>query len=315
MKVFIFSHDADIDGMGPIVLGKLVFDDVDYCLVNYNNIDEELKKRINDGTLDEYDAVYVTDVCPKRETLEYVKNFDLKDKFQVIDHHDKSMANKDLDFCKNIEVQRNNVKTCATELFRRYILENFTPDKVAGANVAVFTELTRLSDTWDWKKENVEIADDLAELFNAIGAEKYIDSMTEKLKKGNAFTFSNEEWQTIDKRRKMLDKIYNDALACLHIEDVDGVKVAVSQIGHDYVNNFSQLLRDQKIDADVLAVPMFDRGSMSYRYLREGFDVNQFAQKFGGGGSKAAAGSPINELALQKFAINPPEDESSKKED
>ena len=32
MKVLIFSHESDIDGLGNIVLAKLAFKDLDYIL-------------------------------------------------------------------------------------------------------------------------------------------------------------------------------------------------------------------------------------------------------------------------------------------
>ena len=40
MKIFLFSHIADCDGITPVILSKLAFNQVDYKLLN-NPIDKD----------------------------------------------------------------------------------------------------------------------------------------------------------------------------------------------------------------------------------------------------------------------------------
>jgi len=47
MKVLIFSHKSDIDGMGSAVLSKLAFKDVEYVLCETVNVQTEVEKDYN----------------------------------------------------------------------------------------------------------------------------------------------------------------------------------------------------------------------------------------------------------------------------
>ena len=44
MKVLLFTHKSDIDGMGNAVLAKLAFADVEYVLCETINLQKEIKK-------------------------------------------------------------------------------------------------------------------------------------------------------------------------------------------------------------------------------------------------------------------------------
>ena len=46
MKILLFSHKADNDGVTPVILSKLVFDEVDYILEEPSTIDESFKNSL-----------------------------------------------------------------------------------------------------------------------------------------------------------------------------------------------------------------------------------------------------------------------------
>ncbi len=307
MKILMFSHDADIDGMGPIVLASYLYnqpgDQIDYELVNYKNIDQKIVSQLENGSLAAYDMVYITDVCPTRDTLELLdREQSLKGKLMLFDHHRSSLGNRDFGWVDIRESMLDGLKrTSATELFYYYMRYAYSSHwenrKLFSPTEALkqFVVLTRTSDIWDSEDPNFNKADDLAELFNQIGSDEYIGRMIYRIRKDGNFEFTAEDLNDIAKRRKLIEDACVKAYDTMRIVNVDGTKVAICDINYSFKNNFSQYLRDHSVQADIMAIADFNRGSMSYRTLSQSADCNAFAKKFGGGGNPAAAGSPITD--------------------
>ena len=88
MKVLIFTHKNDIDGMGNAILSKLAFDNVDYILCETFDLQEKVIEFINTKKMYEYDRIFITDLCLNEDVLNRIdKDEKLKNKFQIIDHH------------------------------------------------------------------------------------------------------------------------------------------------------------------------------------------------------------------------------------
>ena len=69
-RYLVVTHGVDIDGMGPIVLARAAFGagNVDaYFVNNVAETSNAVKKALS--KIDEYERVFVTDVCPSFETL------------------------------------------------------------------------------------------------------------------------------------------------------------------------------------------------------------------------------------------------------
>ena len=62
MKVLLFTHKSDIDGMGNVVLAKLAFTKVEYRLCETFNLQNEIKKYYDNKTIYDYDRIFVTDM-------------------------------------------------------------------------------------------------------------------------------------------------------------------------------------------------------------------------------------------------------------
>ena len=88
MKVLIFTHKNDIDGMGNAVLSKLVFDNVDYVLCETFDLNCKVNEYINTNKIYDYDKIFITDLCLDEKTLSDInENKKIKNKIQIIDHH------------------------------------------------------------------------------------------------------------------------------------------------------------------------------------------------------------------------------------
>lgn len=73
MKVLIFSHRADVDGITPVILSKLAFEEVDYILEEPSTINDKLKEVYEAEMFNQYDFVYVTDLCINHDLAKRIK--------------------------------------------------------------------------------------------------------------------------------------------------------------------------------------------------------------------------------------------------
>ncbi len=93
MKILLFTHKSDIDGMGSVVLSKLAFKQVDYVLCETFNLQKEIEKYYQNKTIYDYDKIFITDLCPEKSDLEKIKNDKkLENKCFVFDHHKSAIG-------------------------------------------------------------------------------------------------------------------------------------------------------------------------------------------------------------------------------
>ena len=206
-KVIIFSHESDIDGMGGVILGKLAFNNIQYVLSpGVVDLENKFRKMLEGKSLYQYDKIYITDLALSNPSLEMVsKDSILSKKVLIFDHHASSIKEGlgIYDFTKIMEKDENGLLRCGTDLFYDYLFNNGYLTK--SPKLDTFVELTRLEDSWEWKKEGSKgiKAHDLAILYNSIGIEKYIESMYQKLiSSSTLFELSKEEELIIKKRKE-----------------------------------------------------------------------------------------------------------------
>lgn len=173
MKVLLFTHKSDIDGMGNAVLAKLAFEDVDYVLCETFNLQNEILKYYTDGSIYNYDAIFVTDLWLEEPMLTRVANDrQLKNKFFVFDHHKSALeGNFNKYSFTTIRISDEKGLCSGTSLFYEYLISN---NLIASNNKAIqdFSELTRKYDTWEWKtKYNDEMPHELSLLFDSVGCD------------------------------------------------------------------------------------------------------------------------------------------------
>ncbi len=126
MKVLLFTHEDDIDGMGSIVIGKIAFSDFDYIPCKTFEVNEKVEKTINNGTIYNYDMIFVTDICIKEPLLSSInQDGRLKEKILVLDHHKSEIeeGNNKYSFVR-ISVANEFGKVSGTSLFYDYLRLN-----------------------------------------------------------------------------------------------------------------------------------------------------------------------------------------------
>ena len=294
MKVLLFTHKNDIDGMGNAILAKLAFDSVDYVLCETFDLKKKVEEYFKNKKIYEYDKIFITDLCLGEENLKQIDEDEkLKGKFQIIDHHKTYEDEKYTRFSfVQVKLKNDHGLCCATSLFYEYLLNNNY--LVRNDAIDEFVELTRQHDTWEWKNiYNNEKSRELAILFDAIGINGYIKFIYEKLLKEQTFEYSEIERMLIDNKKIEISEAVEEYLDKIYYKNILDLKAGIIFINYEYRNELAEYLRENKYDIDFVMMISLDRGVVSYRSTKDGISVRKVAEYFGGKGHDKAATNPI----------------------
>ena len=303
MKVLLFTHKNDIDGMGNAILAQLAFSEVDYELCGTFDLTSSVESYFEKDKIYHYDRIYVTDLCLEDPVLSKVAmDSKLEGKVLVFDHH-KTFTDPKYTSHKfvTVKIEDEYGLCCGTSLFYKHLVSEGLIDK-DNKCISEFVELTRQHDTWEWRNiYNNEKSRELSILFDALGYDGYISLMTEKLRKEDIFEFDSMERILIDNRKKQI------ALKCEYYKDkiiyreILGMKAGIVFITYEYRNELAEYFRENKFDMDFTMMIALDPGVVAYRSVREGKAVRPVAVLFGGKGHDKAATNPITDEMVSKI--------------
>ena len=294
MKVLLFTHKNDIDGMGNAILAKLAFDSVDYVLCETFDLKKKVEEYLKNKKIYEYEKIFITDLCLGEEKLKQIDEDEkLKGKFQIIDHHKTYEDEKYTRFSfVQVKLKNDHGLCCATSLFYEYLLNNNY--LVRNDAIDEFVELTRQHDTWEWKNiYNNEKSRELAILFDAIGINGYIKFIYEKLLKEQTFEYNEIERMLINNKKIEISEAVEEYLDKIYYKNILDLKAGIIFINYEYRNELAEYLRENKYDIDFVMMISLDRGVVSYRSTKDGISVRKVAEYFGGKGHDKAATNPI----------------------
>ena len=306
MKVLIFTHKNDIDGMGNAILANLAFNEVDYELCGTFDLTSKVESYYENDRIYEYDKVFVTDLCLEDPVLTRIANDEkLNKKILDFDHHRTFTAEK---YTKhpfiNVVIEDEHGLCCGTYLFYNYLIKEGYIDKNNKA-IEEFVELTRQHDTWEWKNiYNNEKSRELSILFDALGPTGYINMMTDKLKdkETKTFEYSKIEQLLIDNRKALINEKNDFYSNRIIYKEILGMKAGIVFITYEFRNELAEYFRENKFDMDFTMMIALDPGVVAYRSVKEGIAVRPVAEMFGGKGHDKAATNPITEEFMNKFA-------------
>lgn len=295
MKVLLFTHKQDIDGIGCAVLAKHCFDNLEIIPCKTFEITEKVKEYMDNQLIYSFDKVFVTDLCIKEPLLTTIsKSKELAKKIQVIDHHKSEIdeGNDKYDFV-SIIVSENGKKESGTSLFYKYLLRNKLIDKKNYLDT--FVEWTRQYDVWDWKKENNWLARYLHILFEELGYEKYLEIATSFIQKKEV-SFTDEHLKIIHDFEEKLQRDIQEIIANMTVVEItiQNQKYRIGYVTCEYkyrndVNEF--VIKENTHDVDTVGMIMTDIDTVSYRNVKD-IDASIIATYFGGKGHKNAASNP-----------------------
>lgn len=294
-KVLVISHEDDIDGLGGVILGYLAFKDIDYMLMHVKEQTEIVDFVKNSN----YEKVFITDLGLEDKIADEINELGMN--ILHFDHHETNVYASKYAF-STVEIQRNGISTCGTELFYLYLKENnLLKDN---ALIKRFVEDTRAYDTWDWVKNNNVEANDLNKLFSIVGIDTYISKMVDKLRNNNKDIFDETDKYLIELKTQEENELIELSDKSLIIREKDGFKFGIV-FGNKFLSIIGNTLcnRHSELDYMLLIDPLEMKASL--RSVR--IDVSKVAESYGGGGHKYAAGFSLNEekfKSLLKIIIN-----------
>ena len=302
MKVLLFTHKIDIDGIGNAVLANLAFDEVDVEYLETFEVDDVFEEFYANKKFDFYSNVFITDICICESNLELIDgDKNLRDKIKIFDHH-KNNFKRDYEFC-NIKIKDEKGLCCGTSLFYQYLLNNnyLKPTKT----LVEFVELTRQYDTWEWKDiYNNTLANDLNLIFVATDRNYYLQKMLECIKKCDIFQLKQEENAIIENYKKEIAAGVERLIDKIIEQNIDGKSVAViASAENKYRNEVSEVLKNRGAKFDYLVMVINDRDTISLRSINEEIDVAEIAIKLGGKGHKKASSVSKTKDNLKYFKV------------
>ena len=307
MKVLLFTHSQDIDGMGCAVLARKAFGDYTLVPTKTFEITKNVENYIKSKKIYDFDKIYVTDLCIKEPILKFIDNDEiLKNRLLILDHHKTEIeeGNNKYDFV-NIIVQKNGRKESGTSLFYNYLIQN---NYLQRSNILdELVEWTRQYDVWDWESKNNINARNLHVLFEVLGYDAYLKIINDKVDKLNSIVFNNYEKEVIDKFNKEMEKdilnILND-MKCVDLS-IDGniFKVGFVKCPYKYRNDMNKFIKKNNVyNIDAVGMIMTNIETVSYRQVKD-VDVSIISKYFGGKGHRGA-GSNLQENEKFKMVIN-----------
>ncbi len=305
MKILLFTHKSDIDGMGNAVLAKLAFAEVDYVLCETFNLQDEISKYYDNGSIYYYDKIFVTDLWLEEPMLSKIANDEkLNNKFFVFDHHKSALEGNFNKYPFTTIRIADELGLCSgTSLFYEYLINNRFIDSHKQI-IADFANLTRQYDTWEWKtKYNNEVPHKLTLLFDSVGCDGYIQLIFDKLSNSNAenFYFNELERMLISNKINQVQEKLSNYAKKVYYKDILGLKAGIVFIDYEYRNDLAEYFRQNNYDMDFAMLIALDYGTISYRSIKDKVNVRLIAEAMGGKGHDQAASSPISEE--QKFEL------------
>lgn len=275
MKRLIISHIADPDGVTPIILSKLVFEEFDYILSENKDVNDNVK-----NNLDKYDFIYVVDLNISEELADFIEE-NYKDKIMIIDHH---LSCNNMNKYSFIEVNAEG-KESGTSLYYKYLLNNYNNDLLNRESTKMLVEHVRTMDIYDFSKTSKEEAEKLEMIFKIYGKDRFIDKFYNVII-NDLELYSKEDLNLVELEKERI-KRYIEEKEFIEIS-LDNKRVGVvfaeryiSELGNYLINKYDYL--------DYIVLINIDK-KISYRGNGK-VDLSVIAKKFGGGGHINAAGN------------------------
>ncbi len=289
-KIRLLTHIADPDGAFPVILSKLVFEDLEYDLLEVNEVDDKVKELL--PIIEQYDQVFIVDLNISRYLAEEIEqNAGYKNKIHVIDHHIGKMDMNDYSFIQVVDEDESGIKQSGTSLYYQYLLKNYDKLILHKPCIQTLVEYIRRVDTWTWQE--LPEAKGISGLFGIFGIDYFIEHYYEYVKDHDTFSYDDKDLYLLEVENLQIQNYINKVK-----DDIIPVKVDHYCIGvlfsDRYTSDVGNALAEMYQDTyDFIAMIKLRTKNISYRAIKDNVDLTVFAQKYGGNGHKHAAGSPI----------------------
>lgn len=305
MKIKVFTHGADLDGLGCGFLIELSHkdDEVEIQYVNYNDVNVALYNFLKSGAVEYYDKVYITDISISENMCNWIEQ-SYWHKFKLIDHHINE-GTKHLDnyvWCIRKGEEDGEIRS-ATYLVAKHL-------GILGQYKFIDDVVTHIDnyDVYKFKEKNDLFAKTMSDIFYLIGRERFSDDLWQQFYDGNKcymmdskvefmLQIRQEEYERhLESANKYMKKIkWKDYVIGVIFNDK-----FTSELGND--------LCTMNDDIDFIAMINFKTG-ISLRGVKDGIHLGEIAKEIGSvfglssGGHMKSSGITFNDDIRNKTIL------------
>lgn len=300
-KVRLFTHN-DLDGYANYIILRCYFKKenifVEYC--THDNIDNRIENFMNTIN-NKVDYVFITDIAMKNEEL--AKKLDICNTLfeditvRLEDHHKDSLHLNKFNFA-NIEIERNGELICGSNLFYQYLTKQLHFPKIK--ILENWLKIVNDYDTWLWEdKYNYKLPKYWNELFFLYERNMFVENVLEKLIR-NDISFSKTDNILLNIEHGKQENYIKVRVKNAIEKKIQGYKCIIA-FGEQYINELSTALYEAFPNSEIQIV--ITGKSISYRVRNKNLkiDLNQFSNKYNGGGHEYAAGSSISNEIKEEY--------------
>jgi uncharacterized protein len=306
-KVKLFTH-TDLDGYGCRILAErfvgIVFESVDVTHVDNHEVNDKIMEFINSGLYENYDLILITDISVNEKVAKLLDILFEEEKIKdlaLLDHHKTALFLNDYEWAE-VRLYHPifpNIAESGTSLLYSYLQTAWNASY--SIRDFVFVEMVRKYDTWEWQtKYNDIIPKRLNDLFLIYRGERFVKHISHYLNRVIDEIFGETENLLLDLEQERIDDYVKSKSKGARLVHVDKYKVLV--VGADkYHSELGNRLAQKFPEADLVAIIDINQKKMSFRTIKEGIDLSEFAKRYGGGGHAKSSGAPLNDSAIELF--------------
>lgn len=292
MKTLIISHIADVDGLSPVILGKLAYGNVDYFLTEPFTLTEDLHDLIHHNKCKSYDKIFITDLSINQAVIDEIEsNDDFKNKVLIFDHHQNSLEFSNLDYVTAVDLNPEGVRESGTSLFYGYLLNTESNSNIKKESVKTYVELVQALDTWTWVDKKNTDAKKLMDLHTIYGNNYYLNYFYEYLINNDIFRITEEQYKLLDIEQTRIDEYIEKKKMDIYTMKVEPYKIGVV-FAESYRSELGNALATFYQDEYDFIIMINMSRSISFRGIKD-IDLSAFAATVGGKGHKRASGAPL----------------------
>ena len=280
----IITHAADIDGVSPVILLQLIKREVDFYLLEIEDVEERVPALLKED-LKDYEHIYVTDLSLGEELYEWIDQQPWREKFHLFDHHVSQQ------YASRYSFVTLDIDECATSLFYRYLKTDYP--FLQNAKIEQYVTHVFNLDLWHWVKKNDFTAKKLGDLFGIYGNLGYIEHFVKNLKEEGRPIIAQEEVELLKIEESRIQSYFEKKKEQLMVFRYQDYKMGVV-FAENYRSELGMLLQEARPDLDFIAM-INVAGGVSLRTQREDVDLAEIASSFGGGGHKKASGFGVSD--------------------
>jgi len=299
-KILLISHIADMDGLGCVILGKIVFPKIDVILIEPDELKEKIEELLRTKKYNSYEKIFITDLGMKISVGKLIDDSPIKKLVTHLDHHQSNMEVSIYPWSTVIS-EIDGFKPSGTSLFHEYLLNNYSDNVTLKSNsLKELVEGIRSNDTYQFQKTGNKLGYYLTQILARNGKDKVIADFYDRIIHGDKrhFKLTDEEVNICTEMQKELDdylKWCDDTLIRIKFM---GYNVGLS-ISTKFRSSVGNLLSEKyKDELDFILIANYERESFSVRTVNE-INVGNICKELGGGGHEKAGGFPITDENLK----------------